>query len=187
MENPSKLAEELFEVSQEITELESKRYELRKELFNIATEENDKPFFSVPTKSIELPLGFLEKVGLTKEEFFKSRYPGWKIIAEQDNVYILKKLPEYLPWEYVDPESKIKVAKQIQESTPDVDWDTLRKDSPDLYKELAMIVSHLEFNEERYNELVEKQPEIVAILQRHLIMKTPVQRLPKPTVVKDEV
>jgi len=180
------LASDLYEVSQEIANLEDQRYQLRKQLFEIATEENDKPFYSLPTKSVELPDGFLKKVGLTKDEFFDSRYPGWKIIAEEKNVYIIKKLPEFLPFEYVDPESRIKVAKQIQESTPEVDWETLEKDDPELYKELGMIVSHLELNEAKYYELSQKDPEVISILQRHLKMKKPVQRLPKPTVVKDE-
>ncbi len=186
MTDTASLAQQLLDTAEEIAELEKQRYALRKELFDLATEENDQPFYNVPTKSIELPEGFLKKVGLTKEEFFETRYPGWKIIAEQDNVYILKKLAQYLPWEYVDPETHIKVAKQIQESTPDVDWESLQKDDPDLYKELGKIVSHLELNEERFMELSDEKPEIIATLQRHLIMKTPVQRLPKPVVVKDE-
>ena len=188
MEDLKFLALELYALSQESAQIDFERDKRRKELFAIATREvkYKKGSQALPTKSVELPEDFLETIGLSENEFFDSRYPGWIVMAKNEDVYVLMKDPQYLPWEYIDPESNIKVARQIQESTPAVDWDTLKKEDEFLFTALAKPVVHYELNEENYNKLLETKPEFVSVLQRHLIMKKPVQRLPKPVKVEDD-
>lgn len=180
------LATELFKVSGYITQYEKVKSDLRKEFFDLVTNTVGLEEKDLPTKSVELPQNFLERIELTEEDFFKSRYPGWNVVANENDVYILIKDPAYIGYEFVDPESKIKISKQIQESTPEIDWNTLEKDDKSLFTALAKPVTTYELNEENYTKLVKDQPEIVATLQRHLIMKTPVQRLPKPVKVDDD-
>lgn len=185
----TELSQELYELSTEIAEREARRGKLRKELFNFATEQikiAESTSGTLPMKSVVIPEGWLEKIDISKEDFFKSRYPGWIILSEKGGVYIIMKDPEYISWEYVDPDTHIKVAKQIQESTPEIDWKTLQLEDPELFERLAAPVVDYELNEEEYNRVVVENPTVVSILQRHLVMKTPVQRLPKPVKVEDD-
>jgi hypothetical protein len=76
-----------------------------------------------------------------------------------------------------DPHSPLfKVSKDVAEYTPEIDWETLKSERPDIFKKLAVKRTHYDVNEAALEELFE-DPEEASVLQRHLKVKPPSLRV----------
>lgn len=178
------IAKGLFEASEDEKEAKKRREYLRDEFFRLAEAEFHGKDHILPVKTIEVPDEFFARTGLTKDEFVKSRFPGWKVehceknVAMSHTVFVFKKDPSYIPT-VVDVEvddQSIRVAKEIAEFTPEIDWDTLRKERPDLFKKLARRKVVYELNDQELENLTVETPEDLATLERHLKVKEPVRK-----------
>jgi len=175
------LARRLYRINQLRGGVEDRRDETRKEFFRLVTDNFRKKEHLLPVRTIEVPDGFFDKTGMTRFDFVMTRFPGWMVEHCERNtatgitVFVLKKDPHYMPdtIDVEDDEGTIRVAKEVSEATPEIDWDSLQKERPDLYEKLAREKVVLEVNDEALEKMVTEEPEDMAVLQRHLKVKEP--------------
>lgn len=180
------IARQLYDAKTAEKDAKSNVSEFRDEFFRLHDEEFKNKDFLLPIKTVEVPEEFFTRTGLSKQEFVDSRFPGWQIqhceynSATGNTVFVFRKDTKFMPG-VIDIEdddgATIRVAKEISEFTPDIDWETLKNERPDLYDKLARPVLTYEINEEEFNRLVAEQPEELATLQRHMTVRNPVLRV----------
>jgi len=175
------LAERLYEEQQSEKEHKTNREGFKKEFMRLIEDGFDGRDHILPVKTIEVPADFWKKTGMTKAEFIESRFPGWDVehvekdISTSNTVFVLKRNPHYLSGtiEVETDDGILKVSKEVAEYTPEMDWNTLREERPDLYKRLANPVITLELDEEMLEYIASEEPEELAVLQRHMKVKEP--------------
>jgi hypothetical protein len=188
------VARQLSEAADRQRESEKEKSDLRDEFFRLVEEGFHEKDHLLPVKTIEVPDTFFKATNMTKAQFVSSRYPGWDVVHCERKVdkfvtiFVLKKNPDYLPYveevEYADGR-KIRVSKEIAEGTPEIDWETLRAERPDLYEKLAKTVEQIVLNDDALEELADNEPEELATLERHMHVGKPVRRA-FPRKVKDD-
>lgn len=179
-ERLEKVAKQLALVAQEERQQKDARSELKNLFLDIIDEEHEGRDYLLPVITIEIPAGFLEKVGLTEEEFLTSRFPGWDLedssLEIDREIFILKKNFRYLPktveMKYGDTE-KIRVSKDVAEYTPEIDWKSLSKEFPELVEAISVPIVTRELEEERFEEELQRNPELLSTLQRHMKIREP--------------
>lgn len=183
-ERLQQIARELYD--SKITEKEAGvvTKELRDEFFRLHDEEFKGKDHLLPVRTIEVPDEFFYTTQMSKEDFISSRFPGWNVehveynTALNKNVFVLKRNPKYISGvvEVDDGEKIIRVSKEISEYTPEMDWDTLKQERPDLFEKIAQPVTSYEIDEVGFEKLVNESPEELATIQRHMKVKEPVLR-----------
>lgn len=161
------LVSDLYHVTTQEKELKARKEELRDELFGVANREQ--PEHLLPTATIEVPFEFFNTTGMTYDDFLKSRFPTWDLqdyeVKDNSVVFILRKGKSYMPWKYED--DYYKLSKSPVEPTPEIDWDTLEIERPDLFGRLAKEKITYEVNEEEFNKLLQEDPTVYEVLRRH--------------------
>lgn len=184
-ENPNVLDEilaELNEVNKLEKELKVQKETLRKQLFEIAADSYKGKEYLLPITTVTIPKEFWYTTGLPPDEFLLTRYPTWDLTHTEDDpmlqatTFVLRKKPEYMPFSF-DGES-LKVSKQSTEPTPEIDWETLEAEQPQIFEKVAKKVVHLELNEDAIPELQKEYSDFTSILQRHVkVTREPQQRV----------
>lgn len=181
-ERLQQIARELFDTTQQNKKGEKNRDELKSEFFRLIDAGYQGRDHIVPVKTIEVPDTFWEATKMTKEEFVESRFPGWEVehveknISLNHTVIVLKKDKSYIPAvvEVEDEDGKkITVAKEIAEYTPEIDWDTLNEERPDLFEQLAHFKTVVELDDDALERIAMETPEELATLERHMKVKPP--------------
>ena len=154
---------------------------LRDDLFRLISDDFRDKGHLLPVRTVEVPAEFFDATGMTVEEFAETRYPGWTIEHVEKNIstmhttIIFQKDADYVN-RIVELEGHT-VAREISESTPEIDWDTLLLERPDLHELLGKERVVIELDEDALEDLMEHNPEELAALQRHMKVKKPTQRL----------
>src|SRR4029078_831601 len=128
----------------------------------------------LPVKTIEVPKEFFETTGMEMEDFAASRFPNWDVehiekdVSTGNTTFVLKQNYKYVSGvvDVDDGDKILRVSKEVSEYTPEIDWDTLKSERPDLFEQLAEPVTTYEINESQFDKLVDEQPEELATLQR---------------------
>lgn len=185
------VAQKLVQISEAEKECKENRAFLKQEFLDLIDEDNKGQDHLLPVITIEIPADFLTKVGLTEKEFLLSRFPAWDVehseMGEDVEVFILKKKPRYLP-RVVEKDNlfnTIKVSKDVAEYNPEIDWDTLGKEFPNLVEAISVPVVTRELEEKKFEEELERNPELLSTLQRHMKVKQPVIRVTPRRIKKD--
>lgn len=174
---------------------------LRSEFFRLHDEQFKGKGYLLPVKTIEVPDEFWHSTQMSKEDFVSSRFPGWDVehceynTALGKTVFVLKRNPQYIPGMVELPEEDlpgeegdylIRVSKEISEYTPEIDWETLRQERPDIWDKIAQPITSYEIDEEGFEKLVEETPEELATIQRHMKVRKPVLRATAKRVKANE-
>jgi hypothetical protein len=191
-ERLKEIARKLWETKQAKDQIEQNRKELAADLYRLLEYDFRNKDHLLPVVTIEVPEEFFTRTGLTRQEFIDTRFPGWDVEHEEVNIttemttFVLKRNPRYMGGvvEVPDGDHTIRVSKTISEYTPEIDWDTLAKERPDLMKRLATPVTIYELNEDELEKLFHENPEDVPILKRHMVVREPAIKV-IPRRVKD--
>lgn len=187
-ERLAEIAKELTSATYREREAKADREHAKEEFFRLIRDRH-KNSDLLPVQTVEVPLDFFERTGMTKEEFAESRFPGWTVehcernIAQSQIVFVLKRDASYIPDDIVV--DGVKVSKSIAEYTPEIDWDTLRIEDEALFDKLAEPQIVYNVNEENFERMMEESPEELAKLQRHLKLRKPALKV-NVREVKDE-
>lgn len=172
--------------------------ELRKEFFRLHDEQFKGKDYLLPVKTVDVPDEFWHSTQMSKEDFVSSRFPGWNVEHCEYNtalgrtVFVLKRDPQYIPGivELYEEDNEgnhlIRVSKEISEYTPEIDWETLKQERPDIWEKIAQPITSYEIDEEGFEKLVEESPEELATIQRHMKVRKPVLRATAKRVKSDE-
>lgn len=166
-------------LASEEKKVKATKEKLRKELLDLIIDEFEEKDFLRPVVSDSIPHSFFEKTGISHTEFIKTRYPGWellKTINEESSVtFVLQKLPEYVG-KVIDL-GGAQLSKLVVEYTPEIDWDSLNKEFPELAERISKTIETIAIDEDALAEEVEQNPEIFSILRRHTRTKPPSVRI----------
>lgn len=191
-ERLQEIARDLYNSSMSDKAHKKTREELKDEFFRLLEYDFKGRDHILPVKTIEVPDEFWEKTQMTKDEFVQSRFPGWDVEHCEKNtalgqtVFVLKQNPHFIPGT-VEVESKqglVRVSKEVAEYTPEIDWETLQKERPDLFEKLADTKVVLVLDEYELEKLSVEAPEELATLQRHMRVKEPSLKV-QPRMVKN--
>lgn len=184
------VAYSLVDATEKEKQAKQLREQAREEFFRMADEMWRSKEDLVPVQTVEVPQDFFVSTGLTQEQFMETRYPGWDIEhvelnpATMKRTFILKRNIRYLPrlvevkeWPEDTNSPIFKVSKDVAEYTPEIDWETLKAERPDLFKKLSVRKTTYELNEKALEELFEGDPEEASVLQRHLKVRPPSLRV----------
>lgn len=191
-ERLKQIAKELFDSSQNDKMFKTNREALKEEFMRLMESGFKGRAHILPVKTIEVPESFWKTTKMTKDEFVTTRFPGWKVehceynTATKMTVFVLKQNPYYIPGvvEIEVEGGTVRVAKEVAEYTPEIDWQTLAQERPDLFERLAKPVTTLEIDENELEKLSELEPEELATLQRHMRVKEPALKV-HPRMVKN--
>jgi hypothetical protein len=180
-ERLQQIARELFEVNEGNKEGKQNREKLISEFYRLLDAGFKGRDHILPVKTIEVPDAFWNSTQMSKDEFVESRFPGWNVEHVEKNittgktVLILKRDPSYLGSvvEVETEDGNVKVAKEIAEFTPEIDWDTLNAERPDLFEKLAIYKTVVELNDAALERIAMETPEELAVLERHMRVKKP--------------
>jgi hypothetical protein len=183
-EQLQQIAKDLYEAKIDEKEASEGTRELRNKFFRLCEEGFRGKDHLLPVKTIEVPDSFFDATGYDKEEFPKSRFPGWDVYhqeydaALEQTIYILRRNPSFIPGvvEVRDEKGLIRVSKEISEYTPEIDWDSLRAERPDLYKQIVKRRIEYDVNEDAFQKMVEEDPESLAVIFRHQKVREPTIR-----------
>lgn len=179
MTDVPEIIRELQELDEFIREANSRREQLRQQFFNIATLKIKMEGSPPLGRRVVLPEGWFDRCGLTEEAFLESRFPTWELTRRQERdgeiIFTLQKNPDYLPWGTTHGE--LRLAREIQEYNPAIDWDTLERDDPDLFEALARPKVVYELDDEVTDAVLRERPEALEILSRHLVSRPPARKL----------
>ena len=193
-ERLEQVARELYRAKREEIEASTTTKDLRDEFFRLYDDGFKGQSYILPVKTIEVPDEFFATTGMSKEDFMSSRFPSWEIEHIEKNtsihttVFVMRQNPKYVPGVLdLDDEGKtLRVSKEVSEYTPEIDWDTLKRERPDLWERLAQPVTTYEIDEEEFSKLVEDTPEELATIQRHMKVRQPVLRATAKRIKKDD-
>lgn len=165
--------------------------DLREQLFHVATLENEKQV--LPRKTMRLPVGFLNKIGMQENDYLSSRHPGWRKIesrkindaGESDTEgqwieYLLERDPASLPYsiEVVDPDGyTITAGRQVQQKSPEIDDRTLQKDLPEVFDKIMKPVVSYVVDVNKLQTLLGEKPELLPEIERHFAFPAPITKL----------
>lgn len=187
------IGRQLYEAKVTSKDADSYTKELRDEFFRLYDEEFKGKDHLLPVRTIEVPDVFWQSTQMSKEDFVVTRFPGWNVehveynTAKKMSTFILKRDPIFVPGmiDIPDGEKILRVSKEVSEYTPEMDWESLRQERPDLFEKLAQPVTQYEIDEEAFEQMVNETPEELATIQRHMRVKPPVLRATAKRVKND--
>ena len=191
------LARIYYELNERKRDYEKTLKEYRSEIFKLFSYEFSGTDYILPVRTIEVPFSFWESTKMTKEEFVLSRFPGWILehiernIATKVDIFILKRDPDFIGTSITTDSMliggvPIRIAKEINEMTPVVDWVTLERERPDLFDILATPKVSYEMNEQKLEELMLEGSDVLSVLARHLKVSAPQQRITARKIKNEE-
>lgn len=191
------IARKLFEHKAREREYSEETKELREEFIRLHDDGIKGKAFRLPVKTIEIPGEFWDRTGMSMEDFIATRFPNWDVehierdISTGKTTFVLKQNYKYVSGvvdvnDTEDENKIIRVSKEVSEFTPEIDWDSLRRERSDLWERLADPKIVYEINEDEFDKLVENNPEELATLQRHMKVKPPTIRTTARRIKKDE-
>lgn len=129
----------------------------------------------LPTLTETIPNTFFEDTALTHDQFLDSRYPSWdlikKIPGRVETTFVLRKKPEHMG-KVIELEDAI-VTKISVEYSPEIDWVSFEKEFPELANKLSKEEVRKVVNDEALEQEAKDNPELFAILRRHMVVKQP--------------
>lgn len=118
-----KLGKRFMRLDEAEKKAKSDKEEIRRELSGLMRDEFAEKDYLLPTISESIPNAFFHLTGISKEDFLKTRYPGWtllkEIVEEEDIVFILQKQPQYIG--KVIELDDAQISKIVVEYTPEID------------------------------------------------------------------
>lgn len=183
-----RIAENLFYAKGAEKEAKVEASKIRDEFLRLYDADVASSAYALPVITIEVPDIFFELSQMSKEDFISTRFPDWQIEHSEAKpfanctVFVLRKNPTYLPGSIdveieIDGKSEfIRVAKEVSEYTPEMDWESLEFERPDLYEKLAVPVTKYEMNETAFEKLLAERPEELAVIRRHMKVRKPTIR-----------
>jgi hypothetical protein len=186
------LAKNIYSMKGTIKEVESNLKEQREKFFELLEDNLASQEHLLPVQTIEIPQEFFERTGMSEQDFVASRFPGWQVEHVEKNIstgmhtFILKKDKRYIPSvvETTYGDGKIRVSKEIMEYEPEIDWDTLAAEDPELYEQICyeeeVVVQQLD--EQTFEQLIEESPEVLEKIRRHLKVRTPALKATARTI-----
>jgi hypothetical protein len=189
------VARQLYETTEEEKEVKKRRENLRSEFFRLSDigKGTTGGRNILPVRTVEVPEDFFQATALSQEEFITRRYPGWNVEHVELNTvskvrtFVLKRDTKYVSSvvEIEDEGQIVRVSKEVVEYSPEVDFDTLKMERPDLFNALAEEVTTYVLNDDAFEQLIAEYPEELAVIERHLVVKEPALRATAKRV-KDE-
>jgi hypothetical protein len=127
-------------------------------------------------QSVEVPQQFFKVTQISHEDFVSTRFPGWDLTKKMEDdpnkvIFILRKQPALMS--KIIEMDDAQLTKIVAEYTPEVDWETLEKEDPDLYNRISQKVETTEINEAALERESQENPEVFSILRRHMRVRTP--------------
>jgi hypothetical protein len=186
------LAKNIYSMKGTIKEIERSLKEEREKFFELLEDNLASQEHLLPVQTIEIPQEFFERTGMSEQDFVASRFPGWQVEHVEKNIstgmhtFILKKDKRYIPSvvETTYGAGKIRVSKEIMEYEPEIDWDTLAAEDPELYEQICyeeeVVVQQLD--EQTFEQLIEESPEVLEKIRRHLKVRTPALKATARTI-----
>ena len=177
---------------------EKLKKDLRAALFHAATLDNSKGV--LPRKTMRLPLGFLNKIGMQENHYLQSRHPGWRKVESrringagvEDHTglwieFLLERDPAYLPYtiEAAGRGIRVTAGRTIQQKSPEMDQRSLQKDLPEVFDKIMKPVVVYEVDTDKLKDLITKQPELLPEIERHFAYPDPVAKLSPIKEVED--
>ncbi len=184
------LADEIASTTKEIKELEGQKNSNKQEFFDLVEDEFRGRDYLLPIRTVDVPDVFFDKTDMGYEEFCDTRFPGWDIehieknIAEHKTTFVMKKSPK-LMGQAVTTDTVV-VTKSVVEYGPEIDWETLKKERPDLWDAISKDVTHQIVDEERFTEALTEEPELLSILERHMKVREPSVKILSKVVKKND-
>jgi hypothetical protein len=186
------IARQLYETVENEREVKKSREDLRKEFFRL----HDAGLGAnhiLPVRTVEIPESFFKATGLSQEEFVTRRFPGWKVehvelnTVEKKRTFVLKRDTKYVAGvvDIEDEGQTVRVSKEVVEYSPEVDFESLKKERPDLYRKLKKTVKVDVLDDDKFEALLAEHPEELSVVERHLVVKEPALRATVKRV-KDE-
>lgn len=179
----TKLVLDLYEIDKTVKASEKKKKELRSELFHVATLDKEKEV--LPRKTMRLPVGFLNRIGMQENDYLASRHPGWRKVEsrkvdEEWIEYLLERDPATLPWTFeaeTDDGTTITAGRQIQQKSPEIDDRSLQKDLPEVFDAIMKPVVSYEVDGDKLEALLAEKPELLPEIERHFAFPEPITKL----------
>lgn len=177
-------------ISKLLKKIEALKKQVRLEFFEAADGSFEEQIHLLPMTSISVPQKFFEATGMSHADFLGTRYPSWSqtAISEEDGnvIFVLRRKRDYMPFTHVTDD--LELARSVSETTPEIDWDSMEKVEPDLFKAFAEPVTTYTLNTESFNRLVseDKTFDAQAFLARYTIHKAPTLRVLTKVIKKDE-
>jgi len=107
-----------------------------------------------------------------------TRYPSWNLIKliedDEETTFIFRKRPEYMG-KVIELEDA-KLSKIAVEYSPEIDWESLAAEYPDLAEKLSKEEVRKVVNDEALEQEAKNNPDLFAILRRHMVVKTPTNK-----------
>jgi hypothetical protein len=194
MTNLAALGKELFEVNLELKAVEERKTRVREKLLQLLDLEAEENLYKLPLQSIAVPKNFWKEAEIDRETFLETRFPGYDVIASSENddgqVFILRRNPRYYTTTKivnVGEDRDYSITKQITNGTPKIDWDTLKRERPDIFERLAVPDVRYKVNDEEFEKLQTEWPEFLTFIRRHTMLDEPgVKIVPKWVKKNDE-
>lgn len=171
------LARMLDSISRDDKARRQNRETLKSEFFQLLEEERKEKPELLPVITAEVPLEFFECTGISYDEFIETRYPGWIIehlernITTDNVVFVLRRDPMYVTDKVVI--DNIQVSKVVAEYTPEIDWESLEKENPELLERISRTEVIRKIDDDKMQEMMEHSPADLAILRRHTKVRKP--------------
>ncbi len=132
----------------------------------------------LPTLTETIPNSFFEDTGMSHERFMATRYPSWNLIKliedDEETTFIFRKRPEYMG-KVIELEDA-KVSKIAVEYAPEIDWESLGAEYPELAEKLSKEEVRKVVNDEALEQEAKDNPDLFAILRRHMVVKVPTNK-----------
>ena len=180
----------LARADQKEKQAKKEKSDYRSQLFHIATLERGSAV--LPQRTIKIPVGFLNKIGMQENHFLVSRYPGWrKIQSRKVNdagvedregkwiEYLLERDPALMPYTTQAKGDGFTViaGRSIQQNDPELDQRSLQKDLPEVYDAIMVPKVVYEVNEDKLKALLSERPDLLPQIELHLAYPNPIAKL----------
>jgi hypothetical protein len=175
------LSDEIFKIAEEIKEMTKDKDAHKTDFFELVEDEFKGKSYLLPIRTVEVPDEFFDLTDMSYEQFCDSRFPGWDIEHMEKNIvdgkttFVMKKNPG-LMGQVVETDTTI-TTKSIVEYGPEIDWDTLKMERPDIFDGIVKTVESYEVDEEKFANAVKDEPELLSVLERHMKVKKPSTKL----------
>jgi ElaB/YqjD/DUF883 family membrane-anchored ribosome-binding protein len=149
----------LDEISKEIKKLEAAKEECRSQVFQLMNDHIEK---TTPLQTDVVFETFPDKD--SAEKYVEEHYPGWRIVQHHEDKIVIEENPEKMKFTWTT-----KSGHQINRTTAVVgtkfDYEWLMDHNPDLFREVVDAKTVYEINEKKTQEILEKHPHYLSVLQ----------------------
>lgn len=169
------IVNEYCELANQIKELESKKKTLRDQIIQENGEYWRKNSHFLPRRIVNIPKDFFEKTELDPQEFIASRYPAWyaeSFTETEDSFNIVLRQSEYSADRDIEEDDN-RIVQSVTHGTPDIDFETLKKEDSDMYENIIKKREIIELDDDKLEDYLADHPRGLGVLERHLVPKVP--------------